>query len=499
MIRKFNYILGLAIISLGIVSCGENTVDPTRTGSIKITVIDADTFDPIENATVTTQPTTQSFFTDAAGETLIENVEVGEYSVQARKDGFIARFQQAVVNEDETVNVILDLEDENANNQSPTQPKIINPANGAIDQPIDKLTLKWSASDPDGDPLTYDIKLTNLTTAVEMDFLDLDIDTLEVTSLDFETTYAWQISVKDEFNAPVLSPLITFITRDFPDNNIFFTRLIGNNLVIYSTDEIGSDEATVQITDSSDNSWRPRQNPVTDDVAFLKNVGTQIHIFSMKPDGTDVQQVTSIPLGGFRAEEIDYAWSANGDRIIYPSFDKLYMINKDGSGLTLLYQTPGGKLITECDWSSDQTFIALKVNDSDGYGVEIYTIDMMGNVIDMILSGVNGAAGGLNITVDRKQIIYTQDISGFEAANYRQLDTHIFSYDIVAASSTDISVMKPAGFLDLDPRLSPNEAELIFVQTNNPIGSELQLFRMDFPAGNNRQLLIGDAGMPDWE
>jgi hypothetical protein len=42
--------------------------------------------------------------------------------------------------------------------------------------------------------------------------------------------------------------------------------------------------------------------------------------------------------------------NASGSEIIYPYFDKLYKINKDGSGLTKIYQTTDGRFISECDW-----------------------------------------------------------------------------------------------------------------------------------------------------
>ena len=128
----------------------------------------------------------------------------------------------------------------------------------------------------------------------------------------------------------------------------------------------------------------------------------------MKPDGTDVQQVTSAtPLIGFKQNEIDFSWSSNGDRIIYPSFDKLFLINKDGSGNQLIYQTTDGSFITECDWSYDESMIALKTNDIDGYNTNIFTIDMSGNILTTVLTGITGAAGGLNISVDNQMLLYT--------------------------------------------------------------------------------------------
>jgi hypothetical protein len=48
-----------------------------------------------------------------------------------------------------------------------------------------------------------------------------------------------------------------------------------------------------------------------------------------------------------------------------------------------------------------------------------------GTVIDKGLSGIDGALGGLNFSVTGQRIIFTRDVSGYENANYRQLDTRI--------------------------------------------------------------------------
>jgi hypothetical protein len=51
-----------------------------------------------------------------------------------------------------------------------------------------------------------------------------------------------------------------------------------------------------------------------------------------------------------------------------------------------------------------------------------------GTVIDKGLSGIDGALGGLNFSVTGQRIIFTRDVSGYENANYRQLDTRIYQY-----------------------------------------------------------------------
>jgi hypothetical protein len=72
----------------------------------------------------------------------------------------------------------------------------------------------------------------------------------------------------------------------------------------------------------------------------------------MNPDGSGVFKVTNAVPIGFNPDFINFSWNASGSEIIYPYFDKLYKINKDGS-LTKIYQTTDGRFISECDWSND--------------------------------------------------------------------------------------------------------------------------------------------------
>ena len=188
--------------------------------------------------------------------------------------------------------------------------------------------------------------------------------------------------------------------------------------------------------------------------------------------------------------------------MLYPHYDKLYVINKDGSGLKLIYQTSDGSFITECDWSNDESIIALKTNDITGYNVKIYTIDLGGNILTNVLSDVKGAAGGINISVDNKLLLYSYDVSEFENFNGRQLDSHIYIYNFISGETFDLSQSKESGTNDLDPRFSPNEAEIIFENTSNDNISTSYIYKSEFDLNSNdddRTQLFENARMPDWE
>ena len=497
----------LIILTLSLfLGCNEDTVDILGIGTITGRVVESKSFDPIENAKVSLNPSNNTVFTNVDGYFRMEEIEAGEYSVSATKEGFLTNFEAATVTLDLEVNVIFEMDDDTALNRPPTAPELKSPTNGVEDQEL-SLELMWSSTDPENDPLTYWLELKN---DVNNDIIKVEniIDTTYVISdLKYGTKYFWQIAATGSINAEVLSLVSTFKTKVNPENRyLYVKKSANNNNVIYSSNFIEEDILTqnlVQLTTEDQNSWRPRKNNASNLIAFLRTFNNATHLFTMNQDGSNVMQVTNIvPVTGYDLNEVDYSWSSNGDRLLYPNYDKLYVINKDGSGLEQIYQTLDGSFITEVDWSNDGSMIALKTNDIYGYTISIFTIDMSGTVQTTILSGVLGAAGGLNISIDNKLLLYTYDVSEYENADNRQLDTHLFIYDFNTEISSDLSVNKLAGTNDLDPRFSPNEAEIIFVNTSNDGISPNSIYRIslvNIDIDNNRTALFSEAMMPDWE
>ena len=501
MKRIFNIVI-LLTLSL-FVSCSEDTVDLIGLGTVTGRVVESDSFNPIENAKVTITPTNNAVFTDEDGYFIVENVEAGDYSLSAEKEGYLTNFEPATVTADIEVNVIFEMDDENSLNRPPTTPQLITPEDGSEGQEL-SVELIWSSEDPDADVITYRLEIKNDIDNNIIAVEDLVDTTYVVSDLEYGVKYFWQVAASDDINPEVLSAVSNFKTKINPENRFFYVKKgTNNNNIIYSANynEIDNNiENEVELTTEDQNSWRPRKNQASNLIAFLRTTNNETHLFTMNQDGSNVSQVTSaIAVSGYNLNETDYSWSSNGDRLIYSHYDKLYVINKDGSGLELIYQTIDGSYITECDWSNDESMIALKTNDLTGYNVSIYTIDLAGNTLTTVLSGVLGAAGGLNISIDNKLLIYTYDISEYENSDNRQLDTRIFVYDFDLATSTDISGGKENGTNDLDPRFSPNEAEVIFVNTSNDGISTRTIYKMDILGENDRTSLFTNTIMPDWE
>jgi dipeptidyl aminopeptidase/acylaminoacyl peptidase len=224
----------------------------------------------------------------------------------------------------------------------------------------------------------------------------------------------------------------------------------------------------------------------------------------MNPDGTQQRQVTSdIPVNGFNMNQLDFSWADDGATLLYPNFDKLYRVNASGGGTAMVYQTQNAKFITEVDVSEDNEIIALITNNSSGYNADIFTINFDGNILTQVMNNVTGAVGGLDLSIRGNMLLYTHDVSGYESNSYRRLDSRLFLYNLATGETTDLSLRKPDGTNDLDPRFSPNEAEVVFVNTSNDEISPRNIYTIRLENYNtdteSRSLLIENGFMPDWE
>ncbi len=492
--RVYFKLLGVLLVLL--FACNEDRIDEGQFGIIKGTVVASGSNVPLPNVRISTNPVTSTVFTDSLGKYMIENVPVGEYAVEARVEGYIADFEPTVVEADLPVVVVFELEPSTANNRPPMAPELIAPAENEVLQSIEAV-FQWNATDPEDDPLTYSLELRNDQNDDVLLFEGITDTTLTYSPLILGAKYFWQVAASDEINDPVLSPVGTFEVISAPvDNRFLFVRNIDGNNVIFSADENGDE---FQLTSQNLNSYRPRRNVAANKIAFLQSNGAEVDIYTMTRDGTDKTRVTgAIKPNGFNLNEINISWPPQSDKIYFPQLDKLYRINSNGQGITLVYQTPDGSLISEVDVSETDDIIALKTNDLDGYNVNVFIIDFAGNVLDNILTGMPGAVSGLNLSVTNNFLVYSYDVSGFENVNYRRLDSRIFVYDIVNDTTTDVSDNKPGGTNDLEPIFSPNEAFVIFTNTSNDGISERFINRLEVGQGN-REVLYNNAFMPDWE
>ncbi|MCT8338515.1 carboxypeptidase-like regulatory domain-containing protein [Flavobacteriaceae bacterium TK19130] len=493
----------LTCLTLAILSCSEDKIESVGSGTLTGIVYDAVTNEPLADVQISTQPLSSSVLTRGDGTFKIDDINEGEYAVQASLAEYTTTFESAIVEDNETTNVIFELDKSIANNEAPTI-QLLSPADNATDVPL-TTDFVWTATDEDNDPLSYTLELRNAATNETTLFEEIQDTTVTVENLQQSTTYFWQVTVDDNINPSVLSNISSFTTVPINSNRFFYVRNEEGNNVIYSGDEPDGDETNqneLRLTASSENSFRPRANSTAGKIAFIRSVGAAYQLFTMNYDGTAIDQITNaIPIAGFRQDELDFTWYDDGARLYYPNFNKLYSVNRDGTGTELIYEAPSGTFITEVDANETNSLIAVKTNNANGYEARIFILDPdTGMEVDVIVENVNGALGGLDYSIDGSQLLFTQDVSGFENGTYRQLDTKLFIYDFDSDTSTEIDTDKPAGTNDLDPRFAPDEGSVIYVNTSNDNVSQRNIYRtvLDDDA-DNRQLLFTNAFMPDWE
>ena len=102
-------------------------------------------------------------------------------------------------------------------NNPPNQPANPNPANGAVNTPT-SLTLTWSCTDPEGDPLTYDVYFgtSNNPQLVSASQSNASYNTGQLNN---DATYYWKIVAKDNHGNSTSGPIWSFTTETIVVNN----------------------------------------------------------------------------------------------------------------------------------------------------------------------------------------------------------------------------------------------------------------------------------------
>lgn len=487
-------------------SCSEDGIAESGLGTVTGTVVSDGDNTPLANVKISSNPSSNTVFTVENGSFIIPNILVGDYSFQAELDGYTTQFKPVTVLDDNETNVVFELELANSNNDSPLTPMLVFPEDGAEDVGT-SVDFLWTASDNDDDMIEYTFELRNGSTNEMLVVENLIDTTYTVPNLILGTTYFWQVTADDSENTPVASNLSSFSTIDGSDNRFFYVRKMGENNVIFSgndTNDEGSDEpneSEIQITSDDKNSFRPRKDRVSGKVAFLRTVGADTQIFVMNFDGSEEIQITDdIPVNGFRQDEIDYTWYNNGNRILYPSLNKLYSVSPFGTGNTVVFEAPSGVFITEVDANQANGLVAIKTNDASGYNARISVINPNTGIESVVvIENVMGALGGIDYSIDASKVLYTRDVSGFENPDYRILDSRIFEYDIALDTTSEIDTQKPAGSNNLDAKYSPDEGAIIYVNTSNDGISQKDILKFVFGGTTDNEVLFTDAFMPDWE
>lgn len=166
-------------------------------------------------------------------------------------------------------------------NDPPEEPASPNPADGATEVSVTAL-LSWSCSDPDDDPLTFDVYFgkTNPPPLVQQDISALSY---QPASLDSSTVYYWRIDAKDDHDHMRAGPLWSFSTvTQGPGAGVSCPGLatITHEGKVYPTVQIGSQcwmGKNLDVGIMISNSQNPSDNGVIEKYCY-KNLASQCNL-----------------------------------------------------------------------------------------------------------------------------------------------------------------------------------------------------------------------------
>ncbi|RYF70566.1 MAG: hypothetical protein EOO39_15480 [Cytophagaceae bacterium] len=499
--KKLNLLILFFLGLLGLWSCTEETfVDPLQLATVRGQVLVSATRLPVRDALVRISPGGRIAETDSTGNFRFDSVLAGKYTITVTKEPY--RTEVATVEADVQLisQVTVLLITDNSQNRAPTPPTSVTPTSGTVNVP-NTLTLKWRATDPNRDTLRYDVNLYREgSTTPTRSFTGLLADSVVVDNLDYMTTYIWQVTVRDGVNT-VNSALFSFRTAAFPDLPYLFVRRVNGQFQIFTT---GSSLAeTRQLTQTGSN-WRPIVSPNRQQVAFISNRDTELHLYTMNIDGSNIRQVTSVPVAGISNTDLSFCWSPDGTQLLYPSNARLYAVRTDGTGLRTVATAPTGRFFAGCDWTGQGNRIAARTT-TGFYDNEILLIPANGTST-AVLTRPNNRVGNPVFSPDGTRLVLPIDLGTLQNEQGRQLDARLFLIELAGNTITDLSSIrtdnqnqtnKPAGTNDLEPRFSPNGSRLIFTNTDNTNTGARTIQVMDID-GRNRQQAIQQGEMPYW-
>lgn len=504
---KNNYYLILFLLLLvGLWGCTEElAVEPLQYGSVSGQVLNKKDGKAVKKAAIRLNPSGRTVQTDTTGRFRFDTVLAGKYTLQASKETFRDELTTVEVGSNYGTATVLYMVNENP---PPTEPLLVSPVNGAS-AVATKTVLTWKSTDPAKDPLTYDVVITREgSTTPTQTVLGITADSLTLNNLAYGTTYYWQVTASDGVNA-VTGKMGSFRTGTFPDVAYAFARKVeGRYQIFVATDGTNA----IQLTQSGSN-WRPITSPNRKQIAFMSNTETDLHLFVMNVDGSNLRRATTIPVAGLTPSDLSFCWSPDGTQLLYPANNKLYVVQADGSGngSRPIVQAPVGRAFAGCDWTAQGDRIIARTTGMSSYDNRLMIMSSQGKDTTTIFSKTSYRIGNPVFSVSGDKALFSYDSFTFQNEQGRQLNAIIGFISVALTApkglrdpqpvaATGTGTAKQVGTNDLDPRLSPNGAKIIFTNVSNTGTGESTVMTVDFDgqSGQNRTVLIKGAEMPYW-
>lgn len=186
-------------------------------------------------------------------------------------------------------------------------------------------------------------------------------------------------------------------------------------------------------------------------IAFSSNHGTT-NIYTMKPDGSDLRQLTTSPY------DYQAVWSPDGTRIAFTSRrdenEEIYVMNADGSDQVNLTNHPA----KDCEpgWSPDGTQLVF-VSTRDG-NAEIYTMNADGGNIQRLTDYSQPASQEANMPSEGTP---NWSPDGTQIAFYSRRDGNHEIY-VMNSDGSNVRRLTNHAALDWDPVWSPDGTQIAF-------------------------------------
>lgn len=489
---KMRKIIPSILLSLFIFACEEH-VDNLLTGTLSGVVLFQDDLSPIPDVRITTHPYTENVVTDDKGHFSIPNITTGEYNVIATKSAYKSQSITVTIthNKETDVEVILprSLSSDNAPEFSENHAPLNNAQLETVHAEFQWQTIKKN------DSVRYKLTLYESGASNNPLYFENLKDTfLVVNSLKYKTWYYWQVFAQNDAGQ-AYSEVRQFRTMAFPSNKILYAAKKNETYQLFVADSTGT--GSVQITSKPHHIWNARVNKQKTKIAFQSSQEMTPYLYVMDIDGSNVKKLTTFQTGGNFHHKIEYDWAPNGSYITFSSFNKLYRINPDGTGLIVIATAPDNKHFREVIYQPNGMALITILTGTSMKDRQIYKLNTNGSNLEVLFENNQYALQGLSMHPDNNRLLFSMDMSGNDSETGRMLDARIMELKTISGSLTDLSIRKTNGSNDLEAVYSPDGGKIVFTNGLNTSTAIPDVWVMLVDGAHRKKILSGGI-TPFW-